>query len=287
MQAKTCSLMNDKVYDFETIYLLRAGGSWQLAKALPPNRGFFFGENCFETMSWAEDRLQFQALHAARRKKACQLFGWPEAALSSFDALESSIREHLPPSCARARVRYDFFKSGQGRYLSTEAPLLEWISLNPWRDAPTLKPKAAWSQELSVPLSPWSEVKTGSALVYVWAAREKQRRRLDELLLRNSRGEICECAASNVFWSDGEQWYTPALSSGCIAGIGRERLKQAAQKAGLTVVEGLFLPEVLENAPYVWTSNVTGISWIQQLEGRELHNPFDRFPFLETLTSCE
>ncbi|WP_156810230.1 aminotransferase class IV [Nitritalea halalkaliphila] len=279
--------MNDKVYDFETIYLLRVEGSWQLAEALPPNRGFFFGENSFETMCWAEDRLLFQALHGERRKKACQIFDWPEKTLSSFSDMESCIRQYLPAHCKRARVRYDVCKSGQGLYLSTEAPLLEWISLNPWREAPTRKAKAAWSEELSVPLTPWSAVKTGSALVYVWAAREKKRRGLDELLLRNSRGEICECAASNVFWSDGEQIFTPALSSGCIAGIGRERIKQATQQAGLTFIEGLFLPEILERAPYVWTSNVTGISWVQQLEGRDLLNPLEKFPFLRTLTLPE
>ncbi|QTE28053.1 aminotransferase class IV [Pengzhenrongella sicca] len=59
----------------------------------------------------------------------------------------------------------------------------------------------------------------------------------DEALLANTVGELCEGTGSNVFVERGGELVTPALGSGCLAGITRELLLEWAGAAGLPVRE--------------------------------------------------
>jgi branched-chain amino acid aminotransferase len=77
----------------------------------------------------------------------------------------------------------------------------------------------------------------------------------EEALLANTRGELCEGTASNVFVVTDGVLRTPPLDSGCLAGITRELAIEWCRAAGIEVVEEVLPFEVLRSADEVIISN--------------------------------
>jgi branched-chain amino acid aminotransferase len=90
-----------------------------------------------------------------------------------------------------------------------------------WRLAP-------YTEQSKAP-GKFSLLKSGNALLYVMAALFAEENQLDEALIVNTSGHIIESGTGNIFWKEKEQWFTPPLSDGCIAGIGRELFMESHQ----------------------------------------------------------
>ena len=69
-----------------------------------------------------------------------------------------------------------------------------------------------------------------------------QHRGFDEVILLNERGEVAECTSANLFIANGNQVWTPPLSSGCLPGITREVMLGEIHAAGIQVGEKTLLP---------------------------------------------
>ena len=80
---------------------------------------------------------------------------------------------------------------------------------------------------------------------------------LDEVVLLNERGEVCECTSANVFAAKSGEVWTPPLTSGCLPGVTRALLLEVIQVAGLKVVEKTLLPTDLEAADEVFITSTT------------------------------
>lgn len=119
--------------------------------------------------------------------------------------------------------------------------------------------KAAVCKTSRVYFSPYSRFKTCNALPYVLASIEMKERGLDELIILNDKGYISECTSSNIFWQTGETYFTPSLSTGCIAGVMRRVLIEKFKAEGKAVCEVEEQPEVLNRADKIFSSNVAGI----------------------------
>ena len=91
---------------------------------------------------------------------------------------------------------------------------------------------------------------------------------MDEVILLDDKGFVSEAGSANIFWVKENVFYTPSLACNCIAGVGRRKIIEALGKAGYTVVEGEFTVEELLEANQIFTSNVTGIAYLANLENR-------------------
>jgi len=80
---------------------------------------------------------------------------------------------------------------------------------------------------------------------------------LDEVVLLNERGEVCECTSANLFAVHGSRVLTPPLSSGCLPGVTRATLLEDINVDGLTVREQVLLPPDLESADEVFLASTT------------------------------
>lgn len=80
---------------------------------------------------------------------------------------------------------------------------------------------------------------------------------LDEVVLLNERGEVCECTSANLFVVHGTRVLTPPLSSGCLPGVTRATLLEGLKVNGLTVREQVLLPPDLESADEVFLASTT------------------------------
>jgi branched-subunit amino acid aminotransferase/4-amino-4-deoxychorismate lyase len=81
---------------------------------------------------------------------------------------------------------------------------------------------------------------------------------------------VAETGAAAIFWVKDNMLFTPALASGCVAGVRRAAVLRAAQAAGLACHEGLFLPADLLAADAVFTANVAAVRVVQQVGNQQL-----------------
>lgn len=69
-----------------------------------------------------------------------------------------------------------------------------------------------------------SGIKSISYGVNAMALRFAKSHGADDVIFTNRRGEVTESSLANVLVWDGSTWWTPALTSGCLAGVTRELL---------------------------------------------------------------
>jgi branched-chain amino acid aminotransferase len=103
--------------------------------------------------------------------------------------------------------------------------------------------------------SPLAGVKVTSWLNNVWNLHEAHHAGFDEVVLLNERGEVAECTAANIFCVQGGKVLTPALASGCLAGITREILLEIGAGLGIPVEEKTLFPGDLYVADEVFISS--------------------------------
>ncbi|MBS1857996.1 MAG: aminotransferase class IV [Acidobacteria bacterium] len=84
-----------------------------------------------------------------------------------------------------------------------------------------------------------------------------QQRGFDEVILLNERGEVSECTSANIFIANGNEVWTPPLSSGCLPGITREVILGEVHVPGIRIAEKTLLPGDLEFADEVFITSTT------------------------------
>jgi branched-chain amino acid aminotransferase len=118
-------------------------------------------------------------------------------------------------------------------------------------------------------------VKTTAYAENVVALAYARDQRASEAIFANTRGALCEGTGSNVFAVYGDRVVTPALSSGCLAGITRELfLEWSADSTprGVKSVEetDLSLAELHSADEVFLTSATRDVQPLHQLDGRAL-----------------
>ena len=84
---------------------------------------------------------------------------------------------------------------------------------------------------------------------------------------------MAEAGAAAVFWLKNKELFTPALASGCVAGVRRAALLRVARAQGLGCHEGLFQPAELLAADAVFVANVAGVRVVRQVGATPLPLP--------------
>ena len=87
--------------------------------------------------------------------------------------------------------------------------------------------KPIWRVGLAVPRlnsnDPWLQIKSSHRPAYD-AARANLPAGLDEVILLNERGEVCDGSITTLFFDRGQGLRTPPLSSGLLPGVLRAEL---------------------------------------------------------------
>jgi 4-amino-4-deoxychorismate lyase len=76
-----------------------------------------------------------------------------------------------------------------------------------------------------------------------------------EGIFLNGEGYLSEGVVSNLFWIQNQTVFTPSVNTGILNGITRQFVIELIKKNGLKVVEGQWLPSVLEDAEEVFITN--------------------------------
>jgi branched-subunit amino acid aminotransferase/4-amino-4-deoxychorismate lyase len=233
------------------------------------NRGFKFGDGLFESMRMCNGKLQFAEHHADRLRAGMKALKMEGYALLDEYFLRQKTAELNKKNKFNGNVRFrlTIYRDGEGLYTpqSNKAGyLLEAVALE--QAQYELNKKGLIIDvydEITKPINKLANYKTSNALVYVMAGLYQKQHRLDETLILNQHGFLCESMSSNLFVVYEKQIYTPALSEGCVAGVMRTVILQLAKMYNLPLIEAQISPEILNEAQEVFVTNASsGIRWV-------------------------
>ena len=163
------------------------------------------GLTVFETMRADDGRIALWPLHLDRLRRGCAAVGFRLDEGKVLAALES-----LPCGrVLRARLAVD----AAGEVALAHQPLPP----NPdfWR--------VAISDQRLDSAEPWLRIKSSYRPVYD-RARAALPEGVDEAILLNEHGEVCEGSITNLFLRRGDRLLTPPLSCGLLPGVLRQSL---------------------------------------------------------------
>ena len=144
------------------------------------------------------------ALHRARMAKGAVALGWGFDAAGFDRALACD-----PAQGQRLRLTLDAL----GHFALTQTTLA--VTIAPWR--------LALSQEMLTSNDPWLTLKSTNRAGYD-AARATLPDGIDEVILCNERGEVCDGSITTLFFDRGSGLRTPPLISGVLPGILRREM---------------------------------------------------------------
>lgn len=248
------------------------------------NRGFRYGDGLFESMRWMKGELKFAELHADRIRR-----GMKTLKLEGYSQVDTYyIRENVAElirrnkTGANARVRFSIFRDSEGLYnpLSNKFGYAIEVSKIAETDYTSNNRGLIVDifDELPKPINILANLKTSNSLVYVMAGVYKNQHALDEVLILNQNGFLCEAMSSNVFVVYNGEIYTPALTEGCIAGVMRHVVMKLAKENDLIITEAQINPAILEQAEEVFVTNASkGIQWVMGYNNKRYFNEMSRF----------
>jgi len=233
------------------------------------NRGFKFGDGLFESMRMCNGKLQFAEQHADRLRGGMKALKMEGHALLDEYFLKQKTAELLKKNKLNGNVRFrlSVYRDGEGLYTPQSNKigyLLEAIPLD--QTHYELNQKGLIIDvydDLTKQIDKLANYKTSNALLYVMAGLFQKQHRLDEAMILNQNGFLCESTSSNVFVVYQNQIYTPALSEGCVGGVMRSVVLKLAKMHNLPLIEAQINPDILNEAEEVFVTNASsGIRWV-------------------------
>jgi len=92
---------------------------------------------------------------------------------------------------------------------------------------------------------------------------------MDDALILNSQGHVCEATGSNVIWLEGAVVFVPPSFDGQIKGTLQKLLCSLLRAEGWEVREKPTLVEDILDADEVLLTNaIRGIRWVRKFEGK-------------------
>ena len=245
------------------------------------SRLFKYGDGFFETMRFFDGRIQHSYIHQQRAEKSLRLLKMPEPEVG-FESLEQNIIEYCSKNnIASARVRLGFYREADGFYRPKNAisrSLCEIYELD-FRGYPINSEGLILGsfKELTKNSNYTSLLKTTSALIYVMAGLHAKETDVDDVVIFNDSGRVCETMSSNLFAVIGDFIITPPLDEFCVDGVMRRIVLQIARDYGYEVAERPLSEIDLNGADEIFLTNAAyGIQWVGNFQGKNYRNVVSR-----------
>ncbi len=216
------------------------------------------GDGVFETLKVTQGIPFAVSRHIKRLVLSAQGLGMP---LPNEDLVRKAINDILKKDPAAERLRVTW-SSGPGPLSSSRGDGAGTLSV-------ASSPGTNWPASEKVQLSKWTRnengaltgLKTTSYAENVRALHSAQKVGCSEAVFLNTSGWLCEGTGTNIFFVIAGNLVTPALSSGCLAGITRELIIEIAKVEELD----LSLSDANEASEAFLTSSTRDVSPISSL----------------------
>jgi branched-chain amino acid aminotransferase len=234
------------------------------------NRGFRYGDALFETMKLKDGKIQLVSHHFERLFAGLSLL---KMDIPKFFTQEKLL-EGIIQLCKRnkceelARIRLTVFRS-EGELFSPNNSLQYLIECWPLNEENNKLNENGFVIDIfpdaRKACDKFSNLKSANYLPNIMAALYAKENKLNDCLLLNAQGHICEAVIANIFWIKNEIIYTPPLSEGCVAGVMRryliEQLKAVKEKP-------CDIKDLGEANEIFLTNAIKGIRWVKQFKNK-------------------
>ena len=244
----------------------------------PANRGLRYGDGLFETMKSVKGKIINEDFHFERLFDGLRLlkFEIPKTFTKEF------ILKKAQQLCAKnkhndsARIRLAIVR-GNGGIFDPENLSPNYI-IESWKLAGTVELN---TNGLRIDLFPgarkscdiFSNLKSNNYLPYVMAGLYAKENKLNDCIVLNSFGRICDTAISNIFIVRGNKIITPPLSEGCVAGTVRRWMLEKFNLENFEVVEQELKADHLLAADECFlTNSIHHLKWVKTFRHRNYTN---------------
>lgn len=238
------------------------------------NRSFRYGDALFETVKCVNGIPLFLESHLQRMYAGMEImeYEWNDQLLKTVlneEVKRLLIRNRLKDG---ARLRITVFRNDGGKYAPTTNEVSVLLETEPDINAYQLNKEGislGIYDEVFKPIHAFNSLKSANSLMFVKAGIAKAKKQVDDLIILNSKGLVCETIASNIFMIIHNRLVTPPLSEGCLPGTMRQNILALAPTLGLEVLETPIGVNALEQAEEVFTSNaINGVQWVMGYESK-------------------
>lgn len=249
---------------------------------LVSNRSYKWGEGIFETIKVYKAQLLLKLFHFERLLTSLQLLHIHP----TFNPNE--LEQHILALCTRngcldlARVRLAVYRNEEdaSSYTIEAMPLDQ--SVMQWNEQGVIINTYPYARKACDVLA---NLKTANYLPYVMASRYAEEKGLQESLVLNTYGHICDASKANVFIIKNGELFTPALDQGCINGVMRRFLLQELRIKGWKVKQGELTEDMILQADECFLTNaIQGIRWVRQYQDKKFGSQLTKQIF-ETVLS--
>jgi branched-chain amino acid aminotransferase len=239
------------------------------------NRAFRYGDSLFESIRFTNGKIMFLADHVKRIKLSMTTLRMNVPAEFTSSNIEQLIMHLLEQNSIKqdARIRLTVFRNEGGFYTPDTNDISFLIESEKLEETGyTLNQKGLWVDvyaEIKKQVNKISNIKTGSALLYVMAGITKTSLKLDDCLLVNDNGNIIESISSNIFVVKNGTLYTSPITDGCIDGVMRKQVLDIAAQNKILAFEQPLTVHTLTNGNEVFLTNaIKGIQWVGQFKNK-------------------
>lgn len=207
---------------------------------------------CIETILYYHGKLQYINKHLTRLKKTVFQMTRKKIDVKEIEQDLEDLLDTLPFGNFVIKLVYDFKKH---RYtLTTRAHQYQSAKIN------------VGISRLVRHTHPENWIKSTNRKFYKEVENEATKHGLNDMIIMNEHGRVCESSIANVFILKDDIYYTPPLSEGCIDGVFRAVFMQKARIKKFKVIEKPLTIEDLKTADQVFLCNAVKKMYPVQIE---------------------
>lgn len=192
---------------------------------LDTNRSFLYGDGFFDTLLLVNGTCQNYDLHFTRNIKSAKLLEmeWnQEWSIDFFNEILNNIANENKLN--DLKVRFTFYRKSSGGYCPDSNKMDFEIKTEIFTKSSKSLYNTGVFRKACKQNNFFSCIKNTSAMLYVAAALEMKNNNLDEIIILNDYGRVCESLNSNIYLKKNEIFYTPPLSEACVDGTFRSQM---------------------------------------------------------------
>jgi len=236
----------------------------------PENRAMLYGDGCFETLKNYRGSFLGWEAHIERLQGGLNYLEM-DAPVNS-NKLKEEVLDLLDANGLRdeeAMVRIQFWRKGGRGYKSDIREASRMVQVHPYTPKPQPMELIAAKTRCIPSESLERKYKLTNGLNYIKAAQEANKHHKDDALMLTLHGYVSETTIANVFWINGDVFYTPSEECDLLPGITRNIMMDLIKDMGYKIEVGQFNPESFYKADAAFgTNSLIEIREILSVDGR-------------------
>jgi branched-chain amino acid aminotransferase len=246
----------------------------------PSNRAFRYGDALFETIYITYTTCHFLKEHLERLLRAMSVMSMELPQGFNERLFDRKIQRLLNKNhhIKGARVRITVFRNDGGLYTPTDNSISYTIESEALENINYEFKKLGDSIDIYPDMyksySPISSFKSANSSLFTLAGIWRKKKKLDDCIILNDKGEVCESLSSNIFVVKDDNIYTPSIKSGCVSGIMRNLVVALLKENKLNIDDNAVLREkdLLEADEIFLTNSISGIRKVSAFRNKRYYS---------------